>query len=76
MECQELVTMHAVVTRVCPCHLIVCDCETDHEVHVHTDKARCFCPCDHVCIEYTGAMTMSIPPQITACRIVKMNCGS
>ena len=49
--------------------LLVCDCDACQEVVVHTRQARCFCPGDVVCIEYSGAMTMSIPPQISAQRI-------
>lgn len=66
-----MTTMHAIVRQVNCDSLLVCDCETEQEVLVHTDSACCFRPCDHVCICYSGAMTRSIPPQITACRIVK-----
>ena len=65
----EPVTLKAKVLRVCCCHLLVCDLCTHQEIHVHTPKAGCFRVGDHVCIEYSGAMTMSIPPQITADRI-------
>jgi hypothetical protein len=54
-----------------------------HELHkggvdilVHTPCADSFHPGDWVCIEYSGAMTRSIPPQVTATRIVKIpSCG-
>ena len=63
--------MHAKVLRVECCHLCICDCCACQEVIVHTPEARCFCPGDCICIEYSGAMTMSIPPQITATCITK-----
>lgn len=65
-------TMTAKVLQVQNCALLVCDQCTNQEVLVHTDEACCFCPGDCVCIEYTGAMTMSIPPQIYACCISKV----
>ncbi len=67
--------MEAIVIQVCRCYLLVCDCGTGQTVHVHTDRACCFRCGDHVCIVYSGAMTASLPPQITASRITKMNCA-
>lgn len=64
--------MHATVLKVQCDSLLVCDHATSQEVLVHTDQARCFCPCDQVCICYSGAMTMSIPPQISAECIYKV----
>lgn len=73
--CQEpSVTLNACVKEVCPCHLIVCDLCQDQEIFVHTAQACCFRVGDRVCIEYNGAMTRSLPPQITADRICKL-CG-
>lgn len=69
----ETVTMNACVLRVCRCSLLVCDLSTSQEVLVHTPKACCFRVRDKVCIEYSGAMTMSIPPQITASGIRKLD---
>jgi len=65
----EPVSIKACVKQVCPCHLVVCDLCNNQEVLVHTDKACCFRVGDCVCIEYSGAMTMSLPPQITADKI-------
>jgi len=65
-------TMHAAVLCVECCQLLVCDCDTRQNVIVHTPAARCFCPGDCICIEYSGAMTMSIPPQITATCITNL----
>ena len=67
-ECaeHEKVMLKAKVLRVCRCHLLVCDLCTHQEIHVHTPKACCFRVGDCVCIEHSGVMTMSIPPQITA----------
>ena len=59
-------TMVATVIRVEPGKLFVCDCETHQEVIVHTNLACCFFPGECVCIHFSGAMTLSLPPQITA----------
>ena len=68
----ENTTMRACVLRVCCCQLLVCDLCTCQKVLVHTDDACCFRPGQRVCIEYSGAMTASIPPQITADSICRM----
>lgn len=65
-SCGEPVVMKARILRGGCCELLVCDLCNGREVLVHTDKACCFCPGQCVCIEYNGAMTMSIPPQISA----------
>ena len=52
------VTMCATVLRVCPCELCVCDHEN----------------CQQVCIKFSGAMTRSCPPQITADCVRPVNC--
>lgn len=67
-----MTTMHGTVRQVNCDSLLVCDCETEQEVLVYTGCACCFRPCDHVCVCYSGAMTMSIPPQITANNIKKV----
>lgn len=72
-ECRQSVTMNARVLRVCCCELLVCDLCTCQEVVVHTDNACCFRPGQCVCIEYDGAMTMSIPPQIGAACVTLLN---
>ena len=70
METATQTTMMAkVLCRECGCRLLVCDCSTCQKVLVHTTQACCFSVGDLVCIEYSGAMTMSIPPQISADRI-------
>lgn len=69
----ETVTMKACILRVCCCELLVCDLCTCQKVCVHTPKACCFRPGEKICIEYSGAMTMSIPPQITADCIRRMD---
>lgn len=74
--CNEPVTMKACILRVCCCELLVCDLCTSQEVRVHTDKACCFQVGQRVCIEYNGAMTMSVPPQISAICVKPLNnCG-
>lgn len=70
----ESVTMKACILRVCCCDLLVCDLCTCQKVCVHTPEACCFHVGQKVCIEYSGAMTRSIPPQITA-DCIKPLCG-
>lgn len=72
---RESVTMNARVLRVNCCDLLVCDLCTCQEVLVHTNDACCFRPGQCVRIEYSGAMTMSIPPQINADSIQCVPCG-
>ena len=74
METTMNTTMCATVCRVCPCHLLVCDHSTHQEVLVHTDSACCFRCGECVCIHFSGAMTASIPPQITAACIHRVRC--
>lgn len=74
-ECRETVTMNARILRVCCCELLVCDLCGCQEVLVHTNDACRFCVGQCVCIEYSGAMTMSIPPQINADCVRLMNNG-
>lgn len=69
----QTVTMEARVLRVCPCELLVCDLCASQEVLVHTPQACCFRVGEKVCVEYSGAMTMSIPPQISADSICRAN---
>lgn len=64
--------MCAVVCEVGCDVLLVCDLENDQQVEVHTNQARCFREGEQICICYDGAMTRSIPPQISACRIWRM----
>ena len=70
----ESVTMKACVLQVNDCDLLVRDCSTKQEVVVHSDRACRFSVGDTVCIMYNGAMTMSIPPQISAMNIRKISC--
>ena len=67
-------TMCAAVLCVHDCSLLVCDCSTRQKVLVHTDQACCFSCGDYVRIEYSGMMTMSLPPQITALSISRVCC--
>ncbi len=76
-ECREAVTLNARVLRVCRCELLVCDLCSCQEILVHTDDACRFQPGQCVTITYNGAMTMSIPPQISAdCVRPLNNCGN
>lgn len=62
-------TMQATVLRVQCDNLLVFDRAMSQTVLVHTADACHFRVGDYVCIRYSGAMTMSIPPQITATNI-------
>lgn len=61
--------MIATVLEVRPGNLLVRDRRTSQKVIVHTPLARRFRPGNIVRILYSGAMTMSIPSQITAIHI-------
>lgn len=65
-------TICATVLRGGRCRLCVCDHCTGQEIIVHTPCACHFRRGDCVCIKFSGAMTMSIPPQITAICIEKV----
>ncbi len=58
--------MRARVLEVLEDGLLVEDLANGQEVIVHYGMACRFCPGDCVCICHNGAMTMSIPPQISA----------
>ncbi len=59
-------TMNARVLEVGRDFLLVCDCSMGQKVLVYTPQACRFSVGERICIEYNGAMTRSIPPQITA----------
>ena len=65
-------TMTATVLNVRQDGLLVRNQRTGQEVQVHTRLARRFRRGDRVLIVYNGIMTMSLPPQITATRIVRL----
>ncbi len=67
-----MATMIATIQDIQQNNLLVRDRRTAQDVLVHTRCARRFRSGDIVRILYSGAMTMSIPPQITAIRIVKL----
>lgn len=69
----ETAVMQAHVLQVCPDELLVCDLCACQQVLVHTPDACCFRPGERICIEYSGAMTRSLPPQITAGCIRRMD---
>ena len=68
-EVTSMVTMYAEVVKVCCGYLLVCDLCERVEVRVNTERACCFHPGEKICIRYNGAMTLSLPPQISADRI-------
>ena len=67
-----MATMIATVQEVQQGKLLVRDRSTGQDVLVHTPLSYCFHAGDIVRILYSGAMTRSIPPQITAIRIVRI----
>lgn len=72
MTPQEPATLKGRVLRVCPCELLICDLCTCQEILVRTPDACCFRVGACVCVTYSGAMTHSIPPQISADRVEQM----
>ena len=54
-------------------NLLVFDFSNRQQVQVNTNIAFRFYPGDLVRIRYNGAMTMSIPPQISATSIVRIS---
>lgn len=66
MESMETTVFQAEVLEVRNCQLLVCDCRTGQTVLVHTQQACCFSRGDRVEIKHSGAMTMSLPPQVSA----------
>lgn len=66
-------TMRATVLSAQNCRMSVCDQSTSQEVVVHSPCACHFRAGDQVRITYNGAMTMSIPPQITADCITRIS---
>ena len=65
----------ACVCQVQDCALLVCEHCTSQEILVHTPRACCFSVGQYVCVRHTGAMTMSIPPQVTALSVTPAQCG-
>ncbi len=61
--------MNATVLEVQNRTLLVYDHNTAQEVLVHTPDYCRYGTGDRVCIQYSGVMTLSIPPQITAIHI-------
>ena len=59
-------TMTARVLEVRCASLLVCDCATGQQVQVNTADACCYRVGECLCIHYDGAMTTSLPPQISA----------
>lgn len=67
--------MLAMVLSVESGSLLVRDLNTNQEVRVNTNDARRFSQGDRIAILYSGAMTRSIPPQISAISIQKLPAG-
>ena len=73
MEQMEPTVFQAVILEVRSRQLLVCNCSTRQTILVHTDQA-CFSQGEQVLIQYSGAMTMSLPPQISAISITRNHC--
>ena len=67
-------TMYAMVKVVGESSLLVYDFNTSQEVIVHTPNACFFIVGEEIFIKYSGAMTRSISPQISANCISKIQC--
>ena len=66
-------TMYAMVIEIRNnCSLLVQDCSTGQDVVVFTANACRFRAGERILVEYSGAMTMSLPPQISAECIVRI----
>ena len=61
-----MTTMTGTVLLIGNGYLLLQNDRDGQEVAVNTDCACRFCPGDRVCVCHSGAMTMSIPPQISA----------
>ena len=66
-------TMLATILSVQRENLMVLDLSTRQKVRVNTRDAFRFRQGDIVHIRYSGAMTMSIPPQISAIAIARIH---
>lgn len=66
-----MMNMYAIILKVSDKSLLVRDRRTKQEVVVHTCGECDFRAGDRVRILFNGAMTLSIPPQIGAIRIIK-----
>lgn len=65
-------TMTARVLEVNNGSLLVCDQSTCQQVQVNTANACCYQVGQRLSIQYDGAMTNSIPPQISATSICRI----
>ena len=65
--------MTATVLSIQRGSMLVFDFFNRQQVQVNTNNTFRFCPGDLVRIRYNGAMTMSIPPQISAISIVRIS---
>ena len=68
-----IMIMVATVLSVQRGNMLVFDFSNRQQAQVNTNNTFRFCPGDLVRIRYNGAMTMSIPPQISAISIVRIS---
>ncbi|NCB62860.1 MAG: hypothetical protein EOM52_04480 [Clostridia bacterium] len=67
-------TMRATILEVGSGVLLVCDHRTGQEVVCFSPCAACFRAGERICIHFSGVMTASLPPQITATCIRRLGC--
>ena len=67
-------TMRATVLEVRDGALLVRDHSTGQEVVCLSPCAACFRTGERICLHFSGAMTASLPPQITATCIQRLCC--
>ncbi|MDE5753117.1 MAG: hypothetical protein K2H89_01020 [Oscillospiraceae bacterium] len=71
---QRMETMTGVILEINENQILIRDEATNQEVAVNTCCVCNLAVNDRVSILYSGMMTMSIPPQISARRITRLNC--
>ncbi len=68
---QGSVMMQARILRVRRDDLLVRDCRTGQEVRVDLPRPGRFRPGESVIVQYSGAMTRSVPPRISAWSVMR-----
>lgn len=72
---QRMETMTGEILEINQGQILIRDEATEQEVAVNTSSCICgLAVGDRVHILYSGVMTRSLPPQISAMRITRLNC--
>lgn len=69
---QNCQIIRAQVLQITDGDMLVQSCRTGQEILVHADCTCAFSVGDCVCIHFNGVMTRSLPPQITALCVRKI----